>query len=366
MTNDQHLTHHILPLTKRFVSIPSIAEKPVMLKRILEVAKKELQGYFPIEEFESNSIPSLLVHNTNKRTKHFKIILNAHLDVVPGNEEQYFAEEKDGRLYGRGTYDMKAAAAVMILLFKELANNLHYPIGLQLVTDEELGSMDTTRYQIEKGIRSDFVICGESSSNFDIVTKAKGALWVILKAKGQTAHGGYLWRGSNALLKLVDTVKKISNVYPTPTSDSWTTTVNIAKIGTTNTAFNAVPADAYAYLDIRFIHEEKETILKTIKNIISPDIEMEIVQNTLPTFLSNTNKYMKTLYKSIEKAGYQKSMIKASHATSDIRFYNEVGCLGVEFGPIGANQHGDNEWVDIKSLEDYYHILKNFLLSVKP
>lgn len=356
---------YILPLAKKLIAVPSTADNPEALKKALNLAKKELQGYFAIEEFESNGMQSLLVHNTDYKTRQFKIILNAHLDVVPGKEEQFHPTEREGKLYGRGAYDMKATAAVMLLLFKEIARQVNYPLGLQVVTDEENMSLHTTRYQIEKGVRADFVICGESASNLQPVTKTKGSLWITIKTKGRTAHGGYPWRGDNAILRLIDAVDKIKNAYPVPTQESWKTTINIAKIGTTNTAFNAVPADAYAYLDVRFIHEDKETILQTIKNSIPQDIEMEVAQNTLPTFVRDDDPFVEALQASIQNIRHEQKGTKSSHATSDIRFYNEVGCLGVEFGPTGQNQHADNEWVDIQSLEDYYHILKNFLLSIK-
>ena len=53
-----------------------------------------------------------------------------------------------------------------------------------------------------------------------------------------------------------------------------------------------------------------------------------------------------------------KTIVK--HGGSDIRHFNQVGCHGVTFGPIGGDLHGDNEWVDIKSLEKYFEILWQF------
>jgi acetylornithine deacetylase/succinyl-diaminopimelate desuccinylase-like protein len=41
-----------------------------------------------------------------------------------------------------------------------------------------------------------------------------------------------------------------------------------------------------------------------------------------------------------------------------------VGCQGVTFGPIGGDLHGDNEWVDVKSLKKYFEILLGFLRNL--
>src|SRR5688572_22732928 len=100
----------ILSLAKELISVPSSKENSQALHQVLDVARKQLDG-FTVEQFENNGIPSLLIYNSPTRPEKFKVILNAHLDVVPGRDEQYSPQEKDGKLYGRGTYDMKAAAA---------------------------------------------------------------------------------------------------------------------------------------------------------------------------------------------------------------------------------------------------------------
>ena len=140
-----------------------------------------------------------MIYPQKTRPKKFKIILNAHLDVVSGREEQYKPYEKDGKLFGRGAIDMKGAAAVEILVFKEVAKRVSYPLALQLVTDEEIGGFCGTKYQIEKGVRADFVIAGEPT-DFGVNNKAKGIIWLKIKTKGKSAHGAYPWRGKNALL----------------------------------------------------------------------------------------------------------------------------------------------------------------------
>jgi len=48
-----------------------------------------------------------------------------------------------------------------------------------------------------------------------------------------------------------------------------------------------------------------------------------------------------------------------------LRHYNGVQEDGVTFGPIGEGLHSDNEWVSIKSLGEYYQILKKFLVQLK-
>jgi succinyl-diaminopimelate desuccinylase len=354
----------IINLTKKLISISSTQDNLDGLKKSLNLAKHELKDQFTIDEFESNGIPSLLIHNSSQKINDFKIILNAHLDVVPGLAKQFTPIVKDGRIYGRGVYDMKAAAAVMIVLFKEIAHQLPYPIALQLTTDEEDSGENGTRYQLKKGIRAEFAIMGECGSNFRIVNEAKTALNIKLSAKGLSAHGAYPWKGKNAISIMQTVLEKIIKHYPIPITDSYATTINIARIETTNTAHNKVPDNCDAYLDLRISPDDKETILDNIKSLLPDTVELKVLHRATHHFTDPHNHYISQL-KNISAGllGTNVQLIN-QHATSDARFYSEVGCAAIEFGPVGAGQHQDEEWVDIDSLGKYYQILKEFLLNL--
>lgn len=349
----------IVALAKKLISIASIKDSPEKLKEVLFVAKSELSE-FSSEAFEKNGVPGLIFYNSQKRPDRFKIILNAHLDVVPGKENQYSPVEKEGRLYGRGADDMKAAAAAEILLFKEVAKNIEYPLALQLVTDEEVGGHDGTKYQIEKGVRADFVIAGEPT-DFGVNNKAKGITWVNIKTSGKAAHGAYLWQGDNALWKIEKILEKIKSAYPNPEKEIWRTTFNLAKIETSNKTFNKVPDQAVASFDVRFVPEDKDIIIDKIKEIVGGDGSVDIITKESPQLTDENNPYVKKLREATKEITGEDSPVIVKHGGSDIRLFNEVGCDGVTFGPIGFGLHTDDEWVDIKSLTDYFNILKTFL-----
>src|SRR3989338_9584875 len=229
---DKNIERKVLSLTKKFISIESVPGNPEELEKILGLALSNLKGY-TIERFKQNGVNSALIYNSRKRSKKFKIILNGHLDVVPGKEYQYLPKIKGNRLYGVGSMDMKANAACLIMVFKEVADKTGYPLGLQLVTDEEVGGFDGTKHQISKGVRADFVIAGEPT-NFDIVNEAKGVLRVNISTKGKTAHGAYPWRGENAIWKMNEFLNILKKKYPVPRREQWTTTVNLSGIETRN------------------------------------------------------------------------------------------------------------------------------------
>ncbi|MGH7246104.1 MAG: M20 family metallopeptidase, partial [Candidatus Levyibacteriota bacterium] len=320
-----------------------------------------VQG-FPFTEFASNGIKSLLI--ANKLDAPYKIIFNAHLDVVPGNASQFTPLEKDGKIYGRGAYDMKAAAAVMTLVFRDVAKLVNYPFALQLVTDEEIGGHNGTKYQFEKGVTGNFALAGENT-DFAVKNKAKGILWIKLSCRGKTTHGAYPWDGDNALQKVLDVVKKIEKQYPNPSEKAWQTTVNLARIETSNKTFNKVSDDATVFLDIRFISEDEKAVLTFLETLSDKDTKIEIELHEPAMSVDLQNEYMQKLQTAIAKNCNKEASVMQGHGASDIRFYTNAGIPATEFGPRGGNHHAKDEWVDIQSLFDYYHILKEFLLSVE-
>lgn len=356
-------TDEIVTLAKKFIAVPSETTNRDACLVVLETAQKELREY-TFTPFVKDGIPSLLYTNTDQPTKQCKIILNAHLDVVPGEHAQFTPIEKDGRLYGRGAYDMKAAAAVLLLVFKELAPQLPYTLGLQLTTDEEIVGYKGVGYQIEQGVTTEFVISGECGSSMKIVNQLKGLYVIKLNASGIAAHAAYPWTGENALLILYTAIDTILKHYPLPEKPSWTTTVNLAHIQTSNITHNKVPHDASALLDIRFIQEDMQRVLPKIKSLLPVGVTMEIIK-TMPSHLTEkTNPYVQQLLQACHEVTGEFAEVSPSYAGSDIIFFSMKNMHSVEFGPKGGGQHSEQEWVDIKSLTDYYETLKNFLLSV--
>jgi succinyl-diaminopimelate desuccinylase len=354
---------NILSLTKKFISIPSTKDNPKELSRIIECAKEEVSD-FRFKYYISNNKPSLFIYNTTHFPKKFKLILNAHLDVVPGIAKQYQPYEKLGKLYGRGAADMKAAAATMIYTFNDIAKKINYPLGLQVTTDEEVGGYNGTAHQIAQGINADFVISGEST-NLGINSKAKGILLIKITAKGKSGHSAYPWNGKNALWMLNQFLTSVFNTFPTPEKEAWVTTVNLAKIETDNTSSNKIPSSATALLNIRYIPEETDMVVEKIKSLQSDDIKIDILGQEPPQFTNENSIFINTLKDVVKKTTGTSAPLIVKHGASDVRHYNKIGTPGVVFGPTGSGLHGDDEWVDIRSLTAYHKILKTFIQQLE-
>lgn len=356
------MLNNILKLTKDLTTIKSLSTNKEDLEKALSLAISNLSEY-SVKAFDYKGSKSALVFNSKKIPSKFKMLLNGHLDVIPGKENQYHPIIKGNRLYSAGAMDMKASIACMVLVFKEVATRVKYPLGLQLVTDEETGGFNGTKHQIEKGVRADFVISGESTS-LNIANKAKGILWIKILAAGKSAHGAYPWKGVNAIAKMSQFLNLLNKVYPTPEKEAWTTTINVSKIETTNNVFNKIPNDCTLWLDIRYIPEDSEFILKTIRKMLPKGFKLEVIVNEPALYTNENNLYVKKLQELTKKVTNKKPILYGANGSSDARHFMQVGSDGIEFGPIGGGIGTDEEWVNIPSLENYYKILKQFLLTI--
>lgn len=334
-----------------------------MLKQVLETARKQVAD-FAYRNFSSDHIPGLLIYNTPELPAKFKVILNAHLDVVPGRPDQFQARISDGKLYGRGAIDMKAAAAAEILAFAAVARKVDYPLGLQLVTDEELGGHHGTLYQIQQGIATEFYLCGEYSF-LNICLETKGVLWLKLTTSGVRAHGAYPWKGTNAIAKLAREVSNLTKSIPTPTKESWVTTCNPSVIEGGDTV-NQVPDSASVTLDIRRIPRQTAAdIISRIKShLVYPDTKLEILKDEPANLADKTHPLVKKFARAVTSHTHIPAKFVKFHGASDARHYSAHGATAIDIGPSGEGLHSDTEWVDLASLESYLTILKTFLSSL--
>jgi succinyl-diaminopimelate desuccinylase len=356
----------LLAAAAELIAIPSTSERPEELHRALDLVLDAIGPGFEVERFTARGKPSALVRLPGPRPT-FRVLLNAHLDVVPADE---YAARLDGdRLYGRGAQDMKLAALILAGVFAELAPVLPYPLGLQLVTDEEVGGYDGTAHQIDAGVCADFVLIGEQSG-LRIVTDSKGLCQVRLRATGTAAHAAYPWLGDNALITLMGALEVLLRRYPVPAEEQWRTTVNVARIETGNQAVNQVPADATAWLDIRFPPQDTDFHGRTHHEIVAylrslTGVGVEIASLGPPHHADPDSAEVTLLRAAVRAEGFAGDLLR-KHGAADGRFYSARGVDAVIFGPGGDGQHGPNEYADLRTVTPYRNALVAFLKAVAP
>jgi len=351
------------------LAVPSTADRPEHLRRALDLTVDVVGPGFAVERFESRGKPSALLRVESAKRPAFRVILNAHLDVVPADAEQFVPRMVGERLFARGAQDMKVSALVLAQVFSELAPRLPFPLALQLVTDEEVGGRDGTLHQIEQGVTGAFVVIGEHSG-LDIVADCKGMLQATLTATGRSGHGAYPWLSDNALVKIVNTLSRLLARYPVATEEAWRTTVNVSRVQTPNRAVNQTPAHAEAWLDIRFPAEDLDFNGRTpaevadyLGSFCDPGVGVAIDQLDPPQHADHDRPEIAALRRAAQHQGYRGEFVR-KHGAGDGGFYSGRGVAAVAFGVGGAGQHGPEEYVNVSTIEPYHRALTEFLTSL--
>lgn len=194
------------------------------------------------------------------------IVLSAHTDVVPvdgqpWSSDPFAAEIRDGRLYGRGSADMKSFLAVVLTKLGDIvAQPLAEPIHLALSYDEEIGCVGavTLVERIgELGLKPRGCIVGEPTS-MRIIRGHKSINTMKVHFRGVAAHSSLTPQGVNAIAyaaRFVDFVEQVADEFRAngPFDDGFvvpftTTTANIIEGGI---AVNTIPADCTVNFEFR-------------------------------------------------------------------------------------------------------------------
>ena len=354
----------VVTLASQLIALRTDAGQHDVLRAALDRIVHQLPADVTVEWFERNGHHSFLAYAGTTRPDRFRVVLNGHVDVIPGKLHQYQATRVDDRIYGVGALDMKANLSVLCAVFVEMVHQVPYPLALQVVSDEEIGGFDGTMLQIEQGVRADFVISGETTQ-FSVVNQAKGIVWLKVHAQGVTAHGAYPWRGQNALALLTAAWQRIAETFPVPTTEAWATTVNLARIETSNVAFNKVPDDAHMWLDVRCTPAEAATVIARIRDCVGDSCRIDVITDEPALDVAATHPDIVQLLTSVQAVRGVPAQLHAAMGSSDARHFTRVGCAGVEFGPVGGGIGSDEEWTSVAGLSDYTDILRHFLRAVR-
>ena len=206
-----------------------------MLAELVRFDTTSRDGNIPLIEFvegylDSWGIPYFRVdYEAGKKTNLFAtigpdiaggIVLSGHTDVVPVDGQTWASNpfelsERDGRLYGRGTCDMKGFIAVALALVPQFkAANLKTPIHLVLSCDEEVGCKGVR--PLVAHIRDHMkkpkaVIVGEPTS-MQVVNAHKAALTFSTEVTGHEAHSSLTDQGVNAIMVAGELLGEISRI----------------------------------------------------------------------------------------------------------------------------------------------------------
>ena len=290
-----------------------------------------------------------------------KMLINTHLDVVPGQPAQFVPRSTNKKMFGRGSADTKSFVAVLANLPTDYIRIAKQKgITFMVVTDEEVGG-DTTKHIIKSMPQLGFGIFGEPT-NLQIVNQAKGIAQIKVTILGKTAHGSTPWQGVNAILQLTHQLATFLQSYPLPKKDSFATTFTPTLIAG-GRAINQVPEQATITFDVRINPKDSiEAVVQFMAQYFAQQrievLRLERAINT-PTQLPAVQAFAKQVETCLGSVTFSRQ-----HFSSDARHLSAQGIPTLIFGPTGGDLHGDREWVSLESLDMVSDILLTYILSV--
>ncbi|HQZ55187.1 MAG TPA: M20/M25/M40 family metallo-hydrolase [Thermoflexales bacterium] len=300
------------------------------------------------------------------------LMLNGHMDTVgvAGMAAPHAPRIVDGRLYGRGAYDMKASlAACMAALAEAKTLNLRGDVIFTAVADEEYASLGTQ--SVVRNWRADAAIVTEPTG-LRICGAHKGFVWIDIETEGVAAHGSRPDLGVDAITRMghvlvwLDHLDQSLRASPThPLLGSGSLHASLIQGGQ---ELSSYPARCRVSVERRTVPgETPELALQQIQALL------ERVAVELPDFRASARITLAREAFEISPEA-EITQILAGAATDvlgatpewigepfwmDSAILSAAGIPTVIFGPSGTGAHAVEEWVDLESVGQCADVLLN-------
>lgn len=298
------------------------------------------------------------------------LIVNGHLDVVPVNaaawtHDPFDPQVVDGRLYGRGTADMKGGIAAAICALDVLERAGRAPgcnLVFHLVADEERGGRWGTRALLEQGLIQGDACLVPEPTDLELCVAERGLWQARVHIAGKPGHGSRPREGISAVEHAAKVVLALHAAdFGGP--DHPLLGRPTANVGTINggSAFNTVAETCVLGVDRRVLPgaTAASTESEMAEHIERAGIEGLRYHFELDTFgeaseMSPSDPWVKQVGDAVARATGRTPGIIGMSFTTDARFVrNQAGIPAVVCGPGAIEQaHGDDEFVEVERLVD--------------
>ncbi len=300
------------------------------------------------------------------------LMLNAHCDTVgvEGMAEPFSGALRDGKLYGRGAYDMKGSLAACMAAAKALVDSgarLRGDVLVAAVADEEYGSLGTT--DLIRRVKAGGAIVTEPTA-LEICLAHKGYLWIEVEVAGRAAHGSKFEQGIDANMKMGQFLARLSTLErdlrsrpPHPLVGPPSLHAALLNGGS---GLSTYAASCKLQIERRTIPGETEAhavgeIQTIVEELAAQDPDFRAAVR--PFFVRNPFEVAPSaaIVKAVDRAAAKIRGVQPKHFGDtpwmDAALLQEAGVETVVCGATGAGAHADVEWVDLGSVIQLAEIL---------
>lgn len=298
------------------------------------------------------------------------LMLNAHTDTVgvTGMKQPHQPVVKDGRLYGRGAFDMKGGLAA-ILLAAAAARRLHLrgDVILTAVVDEEHASLGTS--SIIKRWHADGAILTEPTG-LEICVAHKGFVWLEVETQGTSAHGSRPDLGIDAITKMGKVLVGLDRLGQSLHSG---TRHPLLGTGSLHASLIRGGQELSSYPERCVLSVERRTLPGETAQSTANDITWICSQIHAedPSFTAEVRVLMEqaplevSLHEPVVQIIHRQATRLLGHELAYTGFWGwmdsailaSAGIPAVIFGPGGSGAHAAVEWVDLASVEHCTNVL---------
>ena len=324
-----------------------------------------------------------------------KVLFDGHIDTVPVTEEAewlyppFAAEIHDGKIYGRGTSDMKGAVAAMTCAASNYAKDTGKDFAGEIyvagVVHEECFEGVAAR-EISKNVRPDYVVIGEASQ-LNLKIGQRGRAEIVIETFGKPCHSANPEKGINAVYKMAKVIGAIRTLVPTyhPVLGDGILELTDIKSAPYPGA-SVVPEYCRATYDRRLlVGETKESVLEPINGLLEEDPELKVKasyavgrerchtgneiegERFFPGWLyDKDDDFVQAVYTKLTDKGFTPEITQYNFCTNGSHYAGEAKIKTFGLGPSRENlAHTLNEYVEIEQLtkvtECYYGVMEALL-----
>ena len=329
------------------------------------------------------------------------LVLNGHIDVFPvesttgWTKDPWGAELVDGRVYGRGTCDMKCGTTASLhafLYLRAVREQLNGRLTLTVVSDEETFGPWGMTYLMDRHrdqVLGDCCLNGEPSSPWTVRFGEKGPLWLRFRTRARGGHGAFPHVSRNAVLVAVDVIQELRALPDRiPLNEDpelaraldeaqpelergygagaakviRSLTVGVGRMQG-GVKVNMIPAECEFDVDIRIPNgADPEAVKREVAAIAGrhPEVTYEVLTHTVPNWREPYHEMMDHVR---ENARALKGIVPArvvSPGGTDARLWRVNGVPAVVYGPSPHGMGAADEYV---SVDEFIHVVKCHALS---
>lgn len=306
------------------------------------------------------------------------LLFACHLDVVPPGQASwrhpaFAAIESEGKIYGRGSMDMKGGIAAIVTAIGEIADSgtkLQGDIILFGAAGEETDSCGAKRFVRNRGDLPEIAgVVLPEPTDFEIITSHRGILWLKVQTFGKAAHSSAPQLGVNAIASMTSVLNELENFKirfePHELLGECSMSINTIAAGQ---AMNVVPDKCDIGIDIRTVPGQNyQDIIEDLHKIFAKlkqknpkfGAEVSIIREVGALETDSRCDFVRDFCSAvgINKTG-------AVGFTTDGPPFASLGAPVVIFGP-GKSElcHQPNEYIEIADIEKAVEYYKNIILK---